>query len=262
MTITENAPNSEGSLPTSSAAEVTAKDCDTLELLQFEENDLIAFLGCDGYQINVADVIKSFRTKEVTSRMLTTGNILTILSVTEKLVTFRGKNCQENGSVLLAHALFVPNCNSKLVDDRRRCFFFNFSYDEIYSIASVFEKSILCEYGANQLSGCGTPNTPDKDRSGGEHSNEHENEGIEDRLHTNTVYVDWRSRRTYKRKQVPCYVIYFYVIHWFDIHNGKGNFLPSYLTNMITSISILSILHSCHVISHVALLMVFTSRSS
>ena len=91
--MTENAPNSEGSLPTSSAAEVTAKDCNTLELLQFEENDLIAFLGCDGYQINVADVIKSFHTKEVISRMLTTGNILTILSVTEKLVTFRGENC-------------------------------------------------------------------------------------------------------------------------------------------------------------------------
>ena len=49
----------------------------------------------------------------------------------------------------------MPNCNSKLVDDRRRCFFFNFSYDEIHSIADVFEKSILCEYGANQLSGCG-----------------------------------------------------------------------------------------------------------
>ena len=57
----------------------------------------------------------------------------------------------------------------------RECvFFFNFSFDEICSISDVFEKSILCEYGANQLSGCRNPNTSDKDRSSGEHSNEDE----------------------------------------------------------------------------------------
>ena len=39
------------------------------------------------------------------------------------------------------------------------------------------------------------PNTSDKDRSNGEHSNEDENEDSKDRLHTNTVYVDRRSRR-------------------------------------------------------------------
>ena len=49
LALIENALNSEGNLPTSSAAEVTAKDCDTLDIMQFEENDLIAFLGCDGY---------------------------------------------------------------------------------------------------------------------------------------------------------------------------------------------------------------------
>ena len=105
MTITENAPISEGSLSTSSAAEVTAKDCNTLKLLQFEKNDLIAFLGCDGYQFNVIELMKSFHTKEVTSGMRTAGNILTILSMTENFVTFRRENCWENGSILLAHVL-------------------------------------------------------------------------------------------------------------------------------------------------------------
>ena len=40
------------------------------------------------------------------------------------------------------------------------------------------------------------PSTSDKDRSSGEHLNDNENEDIEDRLHTSTVYEDWRSRRT------------------------------------------------------------------
>ena len=56
----------------------------------------------------------------------------------------------------------------------------------------MFEKSIFCEYGVDQLSGCRTPH---KDRSNREHSNEDENEDIEDRLHTNIDYVDRRSRR-------------------------------------------------------------------
>ena len=81
------------------------KEKDTLELLQFEENDLNSFLGCDGYQFNVIESMKSFHTKEVTSRMRTTGNILTMLSMTENFVTFRGKNCWENGSILLTHVL-------------------------------------------------------------------------------------------------------------------------------------------------------------
>ena len=80
------------------------KERDTLELLQFEENDLNSFLGC-GYQFNVIESMKSFHTKEVTSRMRTTGNILTIMSMTENFVTFRRENCWENGSILLAHVL-------------------------------------------------------------------------------------------------------------------------------------------------------------
>ena len=57
-------------------------------------------------------------------------------------------------------------------------FFFNFSHDKIRSIVDVSEKSILCEYGANQLSGCRSPNISDKDKSSGKHSNEDENEDI------------------------------------------------------------------------------------
>ena len=41
----------------------------------------------------------------------------------------------------------------------------------------------------------------------------------------------------------------------------RGNFLPSYMTNVMTLISTLSIFHSCQVIYHLALLMVFTCRS-
>ena len=61
------------------------------------------------------------------------------------------------------------------------------------------------------MSDCGSPtyirsDTSDKDRSSGENSNEDENEDIEDRLHTNTVYVDRRSRRTRGNKiTVLCY---------------------------------------------------------
>ena len=98
-------PNSQGNLPTSSAAEVTAKDCVTSDRLQFEENVLIAFRCCDGYQFNVMEFIKSFYTKEVTSYMQTVENILTILSITENLATFCRENCWETGSMLLAHVL-------------------------------------------------------------------------------------------------------------------------------------------------------------
>ena len=41
-----------------------------------------------------------------------------------------------------------------------------------------------------------------------------------------------------------------------------GDFLQSYMTDVMTLISTLSIFHSCRVIYHLALLMVFTSRSS
>ena len=81
------------------------KERDTLELLRFEENDLNSFLGCDGYQFNVIESMKSFHTKEVTSRMRTTGNTLTILSMTENFVTFRRAHCWENGSILFTHVL-------------------------------------------------------------------------------------------------------------------------------------------------------------
>ena len=40
------------------------------------------------------------------------------------------------------------------------------------------------------------------------------------------------------------------------------NFSPSYMTNVMTLIFTLSIFHYCQVIYHLALLMVFTSRSS
>ena len=40
-----------------------------------------------------------------------------------------------------------------------------------------------------------------------------------------------------------------------------GNFLLSYMTNVMTLIFILSIFHSCQAIYHLTLLMVFTSRS-
>ena len=41
-----------------------------------------------------------------------------------------------------------------------------------------------------------------------------------------------------------------------------GKFLPNYMTNVMTSISTLSIFHYYQVIYHLALLIVFTSRSS
>ena len=47
----------------------------------------------------------------------------------------------------------------------------------------------------------------------------------------------------------------------FTIEKDK-NFLPSYMTNVISLIFTLSVFHSCRVIYHLALLMVFTSRSS
>ena len=73
------------------------------------------------------------------------------------------------------------------------------------------KKSILYEYGADQLSECGSPtyiisDTSDKDRPSREDSNEDENEDIKDRLHTNTGYVDKRSRRTRGNKiTMLCY---------------------------------------------------------
>ena len=42
----------------------------------------------------------------------------------------------------------------------------------------------------------------------------------------------------------------------------KGDFLPSYMTNLMTLISTLSIFHSCQVIYHLAFLMVLTSHGS
>ena len=84
MTIIENVPNSEGNLPASSAAEDTGKDCETLDLLRVEENYLIAFHGCNRYQFNVIQLIKSFYTKEVTFRVWTIGDIVTILSMTSQ----------------------------------------------------------------------------------------------------------------------------------------------------------------------------------
>ena len=63
------------------------------DLLQFNENDLVVFLGCDGYKFNVTELTKAFYAEEATC--ITKGNILTMIESTEKFLTFQRRGTLE-----------------------------------------------------------------------------------------------------------------------------------------------------------------------
>ena len=86
LNLMENAPINLNKPRASDASEEAENINRKSDPLQFNENDLIVFRGCDGQKFNVIQLTKAFNAEEATPRTKIMGNILTTI---ENFVTFQ-----------------------------------------------------------------------------------------------------------------------------------------------------------------------------